>query len=205
MDCSSDDPCHSEDEYRAAQEAYFEDGLRSIEAEMAGMAVVALYHLWERSVKTLLSQKCSPDQRDKIAKADFNKIRRLLKKGTLLKKCTSPSESTGAPETIELPRKCMCALESIDLGRLITNVIKHGEGSSAEALQDREPELFTRPWNDEDVPLPSNHSVAVIWPQPVHARKLAVAIAVFWKYLPNSYFPAPAPLQLNDLLNEDSA
>lgn len=187
MDCSSDDPCHSEDEYRAAQEAYFEDGLRSIEAEMAGMAVVALYHLWERSVKTLLSQKCSPDQRDKIAKADFDMIKNRLKEDTL-------------------PSECKGALKIIDLGRLIANVIKHGEGHSAVDLRDREPGLFTRPWNDEDFPLPSNHSVAVIWPQPVHAQKLANAIADFWKHLPDRYFPArPGSLEREDVLNEDFA
>ncbi|MDQ2104426.1 hypothetical protein [Azospirillum isscasi] len=184
-DCSSDDPCHNEDEYRAEQIIFFEDGLRSVEAEMAGMAVVALYHLWERSVKALISRKCLPYRLGEVAKANFDKIKALL-------------------DHSNLPEPCRGTLDAINLGRLIANVIKHGEGNAADDLRKLEQKLFQRSWNDEWFDLPSNRDVTLIWPQPEHARTLADAISTFWQTLPDNYFPTLQAPSLHLLTNEQS-
>jgi len=125
VDCWSDDPCHSEDEYRAERVTVFDDELRSVEAAMVGMAVVALYRLWERSIKDLIAGKYRPHRLSEI------KITSLL-------------------DDANLPQPCRGALDVLDEGRLIANVIKHGDGNSADTLRQKDPELFRRPWNDDN-------------------------------------------------------
>jgi len=174
-DFCSNDPCRSEEEWQAEQITFFDDGLRSVETEMAGIAVAALYHLWERSIITLM-------------RLNGNSIKNGVYKDTeyFLK-------------NKDLHEDCKAAFSDINRGRLISNVVKHGAGSSAEELYKLEPKLFGIPWDDDCFNIPSKCDVRLIFPQCDHVRKLAAAITTFWKTLPDNFFPKQLPPWLRPL------
>lgn len=180
----SDEPSFQADEYKAELSALFDDNLRSAQSDMAAFAVAALYHHWERSVKWLIARKHRPELVKESNKADFGGLKDLLRAD-------------------DLPADCQGALDTLDLGRLIANVIKHGEGPSAAAMRAKKAALFERPWRDKNFDLPSDLGVNLIWVQPADVNAVAGAICLLWETLPEDRFPPTAPLTLESVLNGD--
>lgn len=181
---ASDAPEFQESEHKAELHALYEDQLRSAQCDAAALAVAMLYHQWERATKWLIARKYCPDEVDGLASADFKKLKQLL------------GYSQFAPA-------CRVAMDQIDLGRLIANVVKHGTGNSADELQARAPHLFEKPWSDSNFHLPSGIGTNVIWVGPEAVDNIAAAIDTFWQTLPDDRFPPARPPSLEAFLNGD--
>lgn len=177
-----DEPSFHEGEYKAELYALFEDELRSTQSDMAAFVVAALYNHWERSLKWMIARKHRPDRVHGLGAANFDRLKTLL-------------------QFDGLPAECKSAFDDIELGRLIANVIKHGEGPSAEALRIRAPDLSQRPWGDEAFDLPSTHGLNLIWVSKVQIDVVADAIRRFWETLPVDRLPASLPITLASMLN----
>ena len=180
---TSNNPSFQEGEYKAELHALYEDELRTAQCDVAAFAVAALYHHWERSVKWLIARRHRPGTVPGLDGANFEKLKEHLK-------------------FKDLPDECRFSFDNIDLGRLIANVIKHGQGSAAKGLQKKAPEIFIRPWNDDNFDLPSDHGVNLIWVQPSHVCAVADAISRFWQTLPDDHFPSNPPFTLDALCDE---
>lgn len=178
---------HDPDGVKFEYTMQFDDELRLSQSDSCALATTAFYHHWERSIKWLMARKAHPFLLKEILKVEFDKIKAAL-------------------DFDELPDKYQKTMEDINLGRLIANVIKHGEGESAVKLRGLNKGLFKRPWNLDqngeeifgryDGFLPSSHGINLIFVQPEHVNTVSSAIQTFWKTLPDRYFPPMRPASL---------
>jgi hypothetical protein len=105
------------------------ENLYFVRQQIIGLATSGLYHLWERLLKQFICKElrhCSFGKRsvhEEMAKADFKELEKLLSQfGFCLAKQSYYADLSQL--------------------RLVSNVIKHGDGPSCKELQAVAPEMF---------------------------------------------------------------
>jgi hypothetical protein len=125
-DCGSDEGEIADDASDLKQ--YLYDDLRFVGDQVTMLAIAGVYHLWERSVKGFLESQFSDNGYipfAKVREADFKKITKVLSDfGWDIRDADFYSQ--------------------LDNLRLITNVAKHGDGTSCKALLKQAPDMFRK-------------------------------------------------------------
>jgi len=158
-------------EHKAALVSRFHDELLCSQAEMLAHSIVMLYHQWERSAKTLQLECVLSGIKPEDPKFPHKFLKHL--------------------ETLGNDFEAAC--KTIDLARLISNTVKHGDGPSRSALSSKEQSLLQRPWQDDDFPLLSDSSPNQIWVTQDYIITTGKAIELLWTNLPDQYFRPELP------------
>jgi hypothetical protein len=106
---------------RNLADGYFER-LRESESYAWGLAIVGIFHLWERDARNVVAA-LSRRTASKLEKIQFKRLCALI-------------EATGFDITAST------RFGPLESARLISNTIKHGGGSAARELLEKQPELF---------------------------------------------------------------
>lgn len=132
------------------------------------MALVGLFHQWERTIKRHFAEEFhrngfAPEWRTKTLRADFS----LLKKWI---------------EVLEFPRSQVQVLDELQSLLLIVNVAKHGDGDACSKLSKKHPDYF---WRAPDEPEREPQAERLrITPQLLD--RYAAAIVAFWQHFPEN-------------------
>jgi hypothetical protein len=104
-----------------------------VREQVTGLAIAGLYHLWERCLKEFLVGEVK--HCEKLAHEDHEKLRGHIRKSNFidLKNILQQLSWSIDPEDF---------YADLDILRLVTNVIKHGDGDSCKKLLKREPAMF---------------------------------------------------------------
>lgn len=154
--------------------ARYED-LAFVRGHLHALAVAGLYHLWERTLKDFLLRELNwfggdARNRKKLQHADFETLVAIL--GSMGFHIESDPFYRG-----------------MNLARLVTNAIKHGEGPAFDELKAVAPHLVRGPMGldfDFTVATPDD-----IWIDGPAFAELAIAFRQFWEALPEDLSAPP--------------
>lgn len=151
-------------------------GIAEVTGYMIGMAIAGLYHLWEKQVVRHLGHEMRRYDYNGQLKVPSNwkEIKRVFK-----------AHST------DLEDKLQHIYPVLNELRLVTNVMKHGYGSSYNRLEEMEADILYEPdeeivdevYADHDVlALGGDHALlkVEIYPRPEHFRIYCLAVEDFW-------------------------
>lgn len=164
-DPEADNAFHSVDQAEEAGTAHYEN-IIFVRNQLCALAVVGMYQLWEREVKKFIMwavEQAGCELKNGKCLKDFYEIRDALNQ-------------------LCCPVDHLNDVSEINLSRLIANTIKHGQGTSFNELQSREPNLFRGDTFFETV---------IHEPEPEHLFvdlatfcRMAAAFEAFWESMP---------------------
>ncbi len=141
-----------------------------VKGQLFGLAIAGLYHLWERLLKEFIVRELGKGPWDEISKKKtvdewtFENLRGLL-------------------ELVGFDIRERGFFRDLNVLRLITNTVKHGDGISCRELADEAPELFDRMMHDT-APSLFSLKAADLSLEPKHFDQFAKAVVDFWHEMP---------------------
>jgi hypothetical protein len=117
-----DEETHAEWQMRAQCVEDYQLRLERTEAYLWGLGIAGIYHQFERDVREVIAAFIRP-QPPKLQAANFGQL-------------------CGYLESLGYQIKQSAGFDHLDVARLISNAIKHGEGVSFDELASRRPDLF---------------------------------------------------------------
>lgn len=134
------------------------EGLDFVGQQLIQLGVAGLYHLWERSVKTIIQNKgMAPET--KIRKADFPAVLKIL-----------------VTNGLDFPN--FNSYKKMDELRLVTNTVKHGDGRDCDTLFSLRKSLFDH--NPGFLLVPQKAYAEDLWLTEEHFDEYAKAVVTFW-------------------------
>jgi len=97
--------------------------LERTETYLWGLGIAGIYHQFERDIREVIGDFKPKLAAKALQRADFKRLCNYLEK-------------------LGYPIRQSAAFDDLDIARLITNAIKHGEGDSFNELAERRPNLF---------------------------------------------------------------
>ena len=169
MSSIADEGYHCDGDFaEAATEAGIDvyQDLSFVRQQLIGLSIAGLYHLWERTlkqfiIKELKQYRANEKAMKTIANHNFDGIVEIL-------------QQFGHNLTLAPYYSCLNEL------RLVTNVVKHGEGQSFNELTKIAPQLFDSSIVGMEIPL----TLDCLNLSPHDFRRYSGAVTTFWELLP---------------------